>query len=81
MQENKLGYLFLINREDTELQKFVDKDFKLYLDAYDAHIKFEKYRQNQLQEKITKSTDLLMIVTENILSTMGISFGIDLSVV
>ena len=75
-----MGYLFLINREDTALQKFVDKDFKLYLDAYDAHIKFEKYRQNKLQEKITKSTDLLIIVTENILSTMGISFGIDLSV-
>lgn len=81
MQENKLEYLFLINREDAELQKFVDKDFKLYLDAYDAHIKFEKYRQNQFQEKITKSTDLLMIVTENILSIMEISFVIDLSVV
>ena len=73
--------MFLINREDAELQKFIDKDFKLYLDAYDAHIKFEKHRQNQFQEKITKSTDLLMIVTENILSIMGISFGIDLSVV
>lgn len=73
--------MFLINREDAELQKFIDKDFKLYLNAYDAHIKFEKYRQNQLQEKITKSTDLLMIVTENILSIMGISFGIDLSVI
>ena len=54
-------------------------DFDYYLDEYDIHIKNSSDRVRLINNEIKKSTDLLVIVTENTKKSWWVPFEIGLS--
>lgn len=70
--------------EDAELAKHYAEDlselnFDYYLDEYDIHIKNSSDRGSLINNEIKKSTDLLVIVTENTKKSWWVPFEIGLS--
>ena len=70
--------------EDVELAKHYAEELKklgfdYYLDEYDIHIKNSSDRGSLINNEIKKSTDLLVIVTENTKKSWWVPFEIGLS--
>lgn len=70
--------------EDVELAKHYAEElselsFDYYLDEYDIHIKNSSDRGSLINNEIKKSTDLLVIVTENTKKSWWVPFEIGLS--
>lgn len=70
--------------EDAELAKHYAEElselkFDYYLDEYDIHIKSSSDRGSLINNEIKKSTDLLVIVTENTKKSWWVPFEIGLS--
>lgn len=70
--------------EDAELAKHYAEElcelsFDYYLDEYDIHIKNSSDRGSLINNEIKKSTDLLVIVTENTKKSWWVPFEIGLS--